>query len=56
MSDTGPVVLWSILGVSGVLFHFYLIFDKKFLHANSVDPDQTLRSAATDLVYTFCLP
>ena len=37
-----------ILGVSGVIYHFYLILDRKSFK-QTVDPDQTLRSAASDL-------
>ena len=32
---------FPILGVAGVLFHFYSIFDRNFLLGNSTDPDQT---------------
>ena len=38
-----------IYGVSGVVFHFYLIFYRNFLYANSVDPDQMPHSAASDM-------
>ena len=50
---SGPCLLinWArpfpILGVSGVRFHFY--FEQIFLLTNSEDPNQTQRSAASDL-------
>ena len=50
------MTLFRILGVSGVAYHFYLILDrKKILYANSVDPDRTPHSAASDLGLQ-CLP
>ena len=46
---------FSILGVSGVLFHFYFISLEKFVLANSVDPDQTPQTVVSDLGL-HCLP
>ena len=46
---------FPLLGVSGELFHSYFILLHKFKLANSVDPDQTPRSAASDLGL-HCLP
>ena len=41
---------FPILGVTDVLFHFYLVFNTEiFLYANSADPDQMPRSAVSDL-------
>ena len=31
----------SILGVSGICFYFYHIFDRNYMLANSVYPDQS---------------
>ena len=48
--DCSFLITWKspffIEGVSGVLFHFYLIFDKDI-----VDPDQTPHS-----LILYCLP
>ena len=44
-----------MLGVSGVFFSFLFYFEYKFLKANSVDPDQTPHSAASELGL-HCLP
>ena len=47
---------FPILGLSGGIFHLYSIFKKKKLMlANSGEPDQTSRIAASDLVL-HCLP
>ena len=46
---------FPILGVPGVLFHFYFISKKIFLLANNEDPDQKPRSAVYDLGL-HCLP
>ena len=43
---------FPVLGVSGVRFYFYFIFDGNFCKQTSVDPDQTPRS---DLGL-YCLP
>ena len=53
INSTSP---FPILGVTGVFFFFFFVF-KKFMLANSVDTDQTLRSVASGLiwVYTVCL-
>ena len=52
--DLSILIIWMspfrILGVSGVLFHFYTISNRY-----SEDPDQTPRSAASDLGL-HCLP
>ena len=49
--------LFPVLGVSDVLFLFLILFylQWEFLYANSVDPDQTLPCAASDLGL-HCLP
>ena len=43
--DPSSVVYWTspfvILGMSGLICHFYSIFDWKILLANNVDTDQT---------------
>ena len=46
---------FPILWVSGVLFHFSFYCEEIFLLANSENPDQTPRSAASDLGL-HCLP
>ena len=50
LMDCSSLINWTsqffIWWVAGVFFHFYLIFDRKSLYTNSVDPDQVLRSAA----------
>ena len=57
--DPSILINWtspfSILGVSCVLFSFLFYFFYIFLLANSEDPDQTPRSAASDLGL-YCLP
>ena len=59
LEDPSILINWTspfpILGVSGVLFHFYSILNRYFCLANSEDPDQTPRSAASDLGL-HCLP
>ena len=45
---------FPVLGVSGVLFHLHSVFDRNS-YEQSVDPDQTPRSAASDLGL-HCLP
>ena len=55
--DLSILINWTspfpISGVSGVPFQFY--FEQIFLSANSEDPDQTPRSAASNLGL-HCLP
>ena len=46
---------FPILGLLGGIFHFYSNFKRNFLIANSGEPDQTPRFAASDLVL-HCLP
>ena len=45
---------FAILGVSCVLLHFYFISDKKFMQANSEEPDQAPYSTSSDQVLS-CL-
>ena len=45
----------SILGASGVIFHFLFHFAMEILYANRISPDGTTRFAASHL-WLFCLP
>ena len=53
--DPSILIDWKspfpILGVAGVLFHFYFIFDENFMLANSEDPDHTPRSESALFAY-----
>ena len=61
--DSSNVICWMsqfvVLGVSGLFYHFYSIFDGKrwgqTLLANTVDADQMLHYVASDLGL-HCLP
>ena len=45
----------SKLGVPGfILLLLFYFFTESCVYANSVDPDQTVRSATSDLGYTLC--
>ena len=57
--DYAILINWTspfpILGVSGVIFHFYFIFDRNFCMQKIADPNPMPRSVAFDLVL-HCLP
>ena len=53
LADPSILINWTSpfpgLGVSGILFLFYSILNRYFCLANSENPEQTPRSAASDL-------
>ena len=57
--DSSTLTLWTgpfpIEGLSGWFYDFHIFSENPILNANSVDPDQTPRSAAFDLGL-HCLP
>ena len=56
--DSSTIICWTspfvILGVSGLLCHFYSVFDESPV-TNNVDPDQMPHHVAVDLGL-HCLP
>ena len=49
---TDSFSLFSLLRMSGLVLPLLFIIEIHVLNTNSADPDQTPRSAASDLVYT----